>query len=106
MNGGVLGLLLIGVALGIASVACWRFMAHPAARCGPGLLAAAYYVAMWFWPHAAVLAVRTGHPYPAGDSVRLILLGLALVLAIVELSTRLHRTLRTNAALRRQLEDR
>ena len=103
MNAGVIGLLLIGLALGVASVACWRFMLTPLSRWAPGLLSAAYYVAMWVWPHEAISAARAGVTYPFGDGVRVTLLGLALVLAIIELSVRLTRAVRHNAALRAQL---
>lgn len=100
MNGGVIGLLLVGVALGVASVACWRFMGSRTARYAPGVLAALYYVAVYAWPHQAILAARAGKLYPEGDQVRALLLGCALILAILELSTRLARAVRNNAALR------
>lgn len=104
MNGGLIGLLLIGLALGAASVACWRFMLHPLARVLPALLSLSYYVAMWAWPHQAITAFRRSTPYPGEDSARLMLLGLALALAIAELIVRLQRATTNNAQLRRELD--
>ncbi|GGK91301.1 hypothetical protein [Deinococcus radiotolerans] len=105
MNAGVIGLLLIGLALGVASVACWRFMLSPLSRWAPGLLSAAYYAAMWIWPHEAIMAARVGATYPVGPGLRLTLAGLALVLAVIELSVRLTRSVRQNAALRARLAE-
>lgn len=83
MNWAIVGLLLIGLAQGIASVACWNLLAHPVSRALPGVLTLAYYGAMWRWPHPSITAARTGQPYPDGDQVRLMLLGLALIVGIV-----------------------
>lgn len=106
MNAGFVGLLLVSLALGIAVTVCWRYMQHPLTRYIPGVLALAYYVAMKVWPAPAVLAFRAGRAYANGDAIRLGLLGLALMVAIIELSVRLHRAVRNNAALRRELENR
>lgn len=82
MNGAVLGLLLIGLAQGIASVACWQLLTTRW-RVMPALLTVAYYVAMYTWPHAAIVAARRGAAYPDGDQVRLLLLGLATICGVV-----------------------
>lgn len=103
MNGGVIGLVLVGLALGMASVACWRYMLHPIPRWAPALLSIGYYAAMWAWPHQAVTAFRRSTPYPGSDSIRILLLGLALSLAIAELTLRLKRATQHNAQLRAQI---
>ncbi|MBZ9750746.1 hypothetical protein K7W42_07715 [Deinococcus sp. HMF7604] len=103
MNWGVLGLVLVAIALGVACGACWRFRRHPVTRWTPSLLALAYYLALWLWPHAAILAARAGRQYPTGDQVRMVLLGVALLVAVIGMTIRLVRLHRENTTLRAQV---
>ena len=106
MNGGLVGLLLVSIALGVSVVACWRYMLSPLTRVLPAVLVAAYYTAMWFYPHQAIVAARMHVVYPQGDQIRGLLLGAAFLLIVLELVVRLARTVRNNAALRQELEER
>ena len=105
MNGGLVGLLLVSIALGVSVVACWRYMLSPLTRVMPAVLVAAYYTAMWFYPHQSIVAARLHIAYPQGDQIRGLLLGAAFLLIVVELVVRLSRTVRSNAALSQQLEE-
>ena len=103
MNWGVVGLLLVSLALGIASAGCWRFGTTYAARFTPALLTFAYYAAQFIWPHAAFKAAAEHEPFPTGDQVRLMLLGIAFIVAVRELIARLASVLENNRKLREKL---
>ncbi|WP_288481243.1 hypothetical protein [uncultured Deinococcus sp.] len=103
MNWGVLGVLLVALALGVGAVACWRFVTAPAVRWGPGAAVAGYYAALAVWPHPAIQALVAQHSYPSGEQARVLLLGVALLLVIVVLVRRLHQSTQANAQLRREL---
>lgn len=100
MNGGVIGLLLVGLALGVGIVACWRFGTTLLTRWSPLVMGLGYYVALFAWPHPAILAMRSQKHYADGDQVRTLLLGLAILLVVVELVVRLHRAVQNNTRLR------
>ena len=103
MNWGVLGVLLVALALGVGAVACWRFGTTRPVRWGPGMVVAGYYAALAVWPHPAIQALVAQHTYPSGEQTRVLLLGVALLLVIVVLVRRLHESTRANAQLRRDL---
>lgn len=103
MNWGVIGVLLVSLALGAAVAACWRYGTTYLSRVTPLVLAAVYYISAWAWPFSAVIAWRTGQHFPEGDQVRWMLLGISLLVAIVELIARLHRAVQNNKRLRAKL---
>ncbi|GGR69628.1 hypothetical protein GCM10008959_34420 [Deinococcus seoulensis] len=106
MNGSLIGLLLLAISLGVASVTCWRHCTTPAGRVLPGLLTLAYYLALWFWPHPALRAAEIGGPPPLlQDQLRLVLLGLALIVTTAKLSWRITQGRERERALERRVRE-
>lgn len=103
MTWGVIGVLLVALALGVGVGACWMLGTTILTRWTPALLAGAYYVAAIRWPHPAIEAMLQHRPYQDTEAVRVLLLGLALMVVMVELVVRLRAALRSNRQLRAAL---